>query len=209
MSWRYRERRAEGAGVIVPEDWNEGFSALAGEHNGYHDRDNFPSATLDEEHIVANAMTRGHAVKRGLSPSITAALDTTSWQRALTGGDMPKTTIEVSNDCTVIAEFGVHWEWESTGTNAVQADAVQFRIVIDGVVVSQSGWMSAQFAHDATYLVGALPVGAGYRTIATEMRLANVTWDIDADTVILNALTGTYTDFHVRSAELDIERKIR
>jgi len=52
-----------------------------------------------------------------------------------------------------------------------------FRIVVDGVVVSESGWFSDHRKKESLYLVGAIPLQAGSHTVQVEVRKSFVSND--------------------------------
>ena len=53
-------------------------------------------------------------------------------------------------------------------------DSVAFRVLVDGVTVAETGWMSIGLYRNGAYLTGVAPVSAGQHTIRTQVRSARV-----------------------------------
>ena len=53
-------------------------------------------------------------------------------------------------------------------------DSVAFRVLVDGVTVAETGWMSIGLYRNGVYLTGVAPVSAGQHTIRTQVRSARV-----------------------------------
>lgn len=53
-------------------------------------------------------------------------------------------------------------------------DSVAFRVLVDGIVVAETGWLSIGLYRNGVYLTGVAPISAGKHTIKTEVRAARV-----------------------------------
>lgn len=175
MGQRYRMGYQENGDIIDPSFWVQDNNELAGEVNGGIDRDNLPSATIAQDEIVAGAFTTVtlYGSSTGYAPDITTA----TWQGGTgnnASGIFYITMEECEVDCVIDVHVAINWTWSGAGVasyNAAQpweADAIEFRLLIDGVEVCVAGPFEDVHDRYATFLTGQLVVTAGFRTIAVE-----------------------------------------
>ena len=56
----------------------------------------------------------------------------------------------------------------------VDRESIAFRILVDGITVAETGWMSIGMYKNGAYLTGVAPVSAGIHTITTQVRVARI-----------------------------------
>lgn len=54
------------------------------------------------------------------------------------------------------------------------SDAIAFRMLVDGITVAETGWMSIGLFRNGTSLTGVAPVSAGEHTVQTQVRAARI-----------------------------------
>jgi len=73
---------------------------------------------------------------------------------------------------------GVRVEARYINTGLIQGpvdrESIAFRILVDGITVSETGWMSIGMYKNGAYLTGVAPVSAGIHTITTQVRVARI-----------------------------------
>jgi len=58
--------------------------------------------------------------------------------------------------------------------NPVDRESIAFRVLVDGITVAETGWMSIGMYRNGAYLTGVAPVSAGIHTITTQVRVARI-----------------------------------
>ncbi len=56
----------------------------------------------------------------------------------------------------------------------IDRESIAFRILVDGITVAETGWMSIGMYKNGAYLTGVAPVSAGVHTITTQVRVARI-----------------------------------
>jgi len=178
MGQRYRHNYQETGDIIDPLFWVLDNNEMAGEVNGGMDRDNLAQADIAQAEIVNDAFTALEAL--GSATGYTPETTITSWQGG-TGNDAAGifniTTVECPVDCLLDVRVTLTWQWAGpnwswSATYPVEADTIEFRLMIDGIEVGRAG--PFEDAHDryATYLMGQRVVTAGFRVISVECLVA-------------------------------------
>lgn len=175
MGQRYRVGYQEGGDIIDPSFFVQDNNEYAGEVNGGMDRDNFPASTIAQIEIVDEAFTS--ITVYGSSTSYAPDISTASWQGGSgnnADGIFYITTEECQVDCVIDVHVSLVWTWSGAGVasyNAAEpweADAIEFRLLIDGIEVCRAGPFEDVHDYYSTFLMGELVVTAGFRTIAVE-----------------------------------------
>ena len=226
MAFRYRKRHIDSNDVMDPRDWNLNHSNYAGEFNGYLDRDNFPADFVTQAMIQENCCNEVFSSTEGTMTGI--QLNSVAWQAGGTDHPVGSLTEEIKSDALLICEWSGQWEWSylvkgsgwgNVPNSSLRRDPTQavcrFRLMVDGVVVAESGYSSARRKYDGCYLVGATPVSAGNHVVTVEAQFLY----IEQNETILEANDlmrhGTYTvgddDFSIslEEAELIVRARYR
>lgn len=193
MGQRYRFTFNEAGDVLDPSSWVEDNNELAGELNGYLDRDNFGSADIVQAEIVANAFTMVESF--GSTTTFAADRTNTGWQGggATGASGIFREDITATVDCGLCCEMNVSWAWAKTtaqysvtgggptGTpwtvSTFTVDTIQFRILVDGLEVARSGLFEDMHHNYGTYLVGATVVTSGVHIVSVECSLNRRRWE--------------------------------
>lgn len=172
MAWAYRVERMYDDDVVEPTAWVRNMNRLAGEFNGYLDRDNIPASAINEARLVNNAC-------HGLFGDTVA----TPWdsQAGLVGWHGDDTNgVELlaverlwAFDSLLETEASVAYRWSlPTGTSLAETQKLRAegRVVVDGTVVGETGGISAFHRRGGFYVCGATPIAAGWHKVRFEVR---------------------------------------
>lgn len=180
MAFRYRQKYFDANDALNIEDWNLNIKELAEEYNGYLDRDNFPNGSFTQAYLVPSCCNKIYSDDSGTTwnPSKT----TSSWQHDDGSGNvLPQESIDVLVDGLLICEFGCGFNWTSAASSAADNECIRFKVTVDGVTVSESGWLSSYHMYGSVHLAGALPVVAGSHLIEVWIQWAVV---VTAETTV-------------------------
>lgn len=143
---------------------------LAREINGYVDRDN-----VGENVITAAKVATGTFNTTGMTEFDFGTTDTIDpgetgvWKEL----DSLTTTVTTEDGRLHVDAF---FKYGRTTLVANQQDTLETRLLIDGNVVDESGWISAFITEGSVYLVGSAPVSAGSHTISVQWRTRAHAW---------------------------------
>ena len=182
MAWRYIQRDFQSGDVLDPEDWNENVREYIEEINGFIDRDNIPTASIEVGLEVQSEVFNEISFSNLGTPQILNK-DTQSFQRinlstnlAASSDELliveaslqfdtadPTQTYNGSNydDGYVLASLGTFRDW-------IRYD---FRMTIDGFEVAYAGPFTAFHKRQPVYMIGCLPVEAGALVVECFVRL--------------------------------------
>lgn len=182
MALRYRELYMEAGDILDPQPWLMSQNALAGEFNGYLDRDNIGPGVISEAMIAAAVFNKFYTDQRTttFSPDPDSAL----WQHTdLSSVVLHTSEITAAVDCQVMVEWSGTWTWTGTwsaldgvGGQTTAEDAIRFRITVDGVELATSGFYGDAQEKSALYLIGVTPVVAGPHTVRVECQVMHANW---------------------------------
>ncbi len=187
MALRYRQLYIEEADAIDPLHWVGNMQEYAEEFNGMLDQDNLREGCIGDVEMEANscnelwgdyhadptfAVTANPEANGSWFPDMT----TPAWQRADTGGiDLASKQFTTDYECQITVKFGASWYWSPDALELIETGIedtlVQFRLMVDGVVVGESGEVTAALAHGCTWVIGTTPAVSGSHDVWVEMRL--------------------------------------
>lgn len=168
MAFRYDEQYVEAGVVTDPRDLMVNVNAYASEMAGHMDRDSIPSsATIAATKWAVQAIMSTGSNPVGGDGTIVqtlAAGQTATWTTIT-----PMNTTVTTDDGALAVRMDINWSW--TGATAqIFNDRLEVRLLIDGRVVSVSGWSSIARLSDSLSLSGYVPVTAGSVTVSVQMR---------------------------------------
>lgn len=193
MSWKYRQIYVEDQDALDPYHFQKNMSEYAEEMNGYLDQDNMRTG------IVGSAQLKAHACNefftdyhRDSAVPFTAAtgswvpdINTTAWQRLAPSDASDLAAVQFATDfeSQLRVCFGASWYWSNNATTLI-ADfidemIIEFRVLVDGVTVSDSGEYSATLKFGSCWLVGTTPCVSGPHDVWTEMRMYQKSGGVD------------------------------
>lgn len=183
MSLRYRAETAQNGNVADPTWWMRNIQEFQNEWQ-FLDRDNLTESCITEAMVRANTFTE--AFTDAKTDTITLDRTSLSWQTSdVSTGDALH---NVSASCTVDGLMTVEWsgtyKWTGTFTwTAPTWDAFMVRLTVDGIEIASSGWLGDGSQWGSIFLVGAIPVTAGTRSIRLEAMMANINYQQSTPTI--------------------------
>lgn len=200
MSARYRKQTVQNGNVNSPSWLLENLGEFQA---GWTDLDNENIA----DGVITEAMLKSAAVIKVQADPQTVAviLDNSSvfWQKNTASNPIHSVDMVLAYDAllTVTWSGAFSWYnstagnmgWNSTtiaGQDVFVWDAVAFRIVVDGSVVADTGWIGDALFDNGTWIRGSIPVTAGTRNIRVEYRMAQLQYGVTGDPIYGNT-TGT------------------
>ena len=236
MAFRYQKRAFESGDVIDPDDWNLNHTNFAEEFNGNLDRDNFPANFIKKDMLAANACNQFWSTSSSTDSSALVS-STTDWQyEDVDNTNISRRTIEVEADALLMVEWSGGWKWsyDATDSDWLQVPGTEssptsvtlkrdptstlcrFRLSVDGMIVSETGFSSARRARDSAYLVGAVPVVAGSHIVQLEAQLVYLEQSlkiVEQDHLNMNQNTSYFVGadftFTMKQRELLIRARYR
>ena len=159
------------AGVTVdPRDLMVNVKGVAGEMGGHLDRDNVPSGApiVPAKWAVQAIMSTGSNPVGG-DGSGTALQTLLNGQTGTWTTITPLTTTVPTDDGAIKVAMDVNWTWPGAVYQTYN-DRLEVRLLIDGRVMSSSGWSTLARLTDSASLTGYAPTTAGTVTISVQMR---------------------------------------
>lgn len=185
MSLRYRTRYLETGDMIDSRDWNLNHAEYIQEWNGYLDRDNIVENAVVESIIVRNAFNEiaADGFTQAGSP-FDVDITTMGWQADdVASRRIGRLTVIPEVDVLLICEYSGWHTWSTTtvaydshvtaGDTGVD-DGIRYRITVDGVTITESGWIADHHSSGSVYIVGAIPVVPGSRVVQVECQIGGV-----------------------------------
>ena len=166
MAWKHRQRRASDSDMIDPEDWNENNREFVNEFNGFLDRDNIQASAIGREHL--KPATFGFITSRKSKGAYVLTGGSTAYEGSLTSK-----RLDLNYNGMLICEFSGYFHFRNpiratTTFPDVGFQAVNLRILVDGVEVAKAHSISEFSQSHSFYLCGAIPVDSGMHMITTE-----------------------------------------
>lgn len=184
MAFRYRKRHIDSNDVMDPRDWNLNHANYADEFNGYLDRDNVPAEIITRDMMEVDCCNAFSSDAESSDYGEPISCSSVSWQAGNPESPFSKLSLEIKSDALLVCEWSGSWKWiyfAGSGSwnnipgSALKRDPTQaicrFRLTVDGITVSESGYSSARRKRDSCYLAGATPVSAGNHFIQVEVQL--------------------------------------
>lgn len=170
MAYRYRQIYPQNGEVLNPQDWNLNHAELASEFNGYLDRDNLPDDSIGTSRVESGTFVKIHSIAYEMASLLAISDESVQWVRGNSLGDIATLDIECQVDAVLEVEFS------ATFAFLLNEDIVgiRFRATVDGTLAAMSGWFSAGNLSDSVYIVGAIPVTVGTRSVLVECQTAAV-----------------------------------
>jgi len=208
MAFRYRVEYSESGDVIDPIAWNRNMSEMAEEWNGGLDRDNFPMNFVSQSMLLKDQCTIIKSDSYTESEEYLVDMDTSSWNHTSALVVLGGIDLIVPTDCIATAEFGCGWHWPGyIASVPYNQDVVRFRIVVDGLPVSESGLISRGRYKDAVQLVGCAIITAGRHRVWAEVQTGRcVRQDASMSLYTANMAADVIV---VRARELVVELGLR
>ncbi len=196
MAWRYRQYYVETGDILDPQHWVGNMQEYAEEFNGYLDQDNFRNDCIDSGQLQANVCNQYWTYER-CDPDfefddttdnedvwVPNAL-TAEWQREDDAGqDLASVQFTTDHECQLSVRFGASWHWNGDALTQIGTGPsvpgsgfyydnvnIQFRVFVDGSIVSDSGEYPAIFRYGSTWLPGTIPLPAGSHDVWAEARV--------------------------------------
>lgn len=189
MSQRYRRERARNGMIADPVPLNVNNNEYAGEFNGYVERENIPSEAIVEAMIVAGTFVR--VLDDPKTDTITLDSASQEWQRndVTTGDAINQVTDTLAVDALVHVEWSGSIEW----AGATTGDCYRVQLVINGIAVASTGFLSSAKLWQGPALSGDLPQQAGPLDVYVEAMIANVSQTIESPGIftIVGPVTNT------------------
>ncbi len=172
MAFRYRKNSAATDDAIDAQNWNENQRVLSGEFNGFLDRDNLPESAISTEYIEKKACNTFYAKAQ---PEYLVDGEGSHWRSVISQ------EFEAQSDGVVIFSWGCSYEWLITTSmfsllSASSEGLAHFRVLVNGVVASNSmnhTWLKKR---ETVYMTGAIPITGG--SVSVEGQIKKIAKDI-------------------------------
>ena len=184
MAFRYRQITPQTGDFINPDDWNVNVREFTNEFNGHLDRDNLPELGISSASIKPKAF---HEV---FSDSQTTDFTVEEDQTRFI--DLQVIEFEIKQQGLLVCEWSGTWEFilPELDLHAVAGvQKVDYKISVNGFDICTLFHNNNLQTKSNGYMVGALPIEAGFVRIAVEVRTVGTISDgidIDGGFTLLN-----------------------
>lgn len=164
MSWNFPDQYVATGDTVDPRDLAVNVNRYAGEINGHMDRDNVPAGIL-----VRTKWPTGTFIVPGSNPSGGSTLQQLGPNETGTWITLTGSQNNVQTDDGAIKVTGqANYFW--AGLAAACNNKLEFRLLVNGLVVASSGWYLQARFRATCRLVGIAPTTTGTTTIEMQWR---------------------------------------
>jgi hypothetical protein len=171
MAHNYKKFDFENGDIPVPEMWNVNMNNYSSELNGMLDRDNLPrnAIGLDQTNYSSSNSTHTFVSFTQYLTAFAVQTDFKGWQTVpmsispMNGVGDEMLAIEAS------IQVDVDWGASPPGADTIQ-NMVRFQMLVDGIVVCESGPMSLVYQKFCVPLDGVVAITAGSKAPELQVR---------------------------------------
>lgn len=146
---------------------------LAREVNGFVDRDNVGELQITTAKVAAGTYNTVGSTEYENTTETLDAGETGAWKEI----SSLSTTVTTDDGRLHVEVWG---NYEGLGAGTKYQGVVEFRLLINGEVIDETGWMSIIWEADTFFLQGSRPVDAGTAAVTVQWRGYGKPWtDLD------------------------------
>lgn len=182
MPGSYRQEHASDADVLDPRWWNLNQAEFAGKFNGGMDRDDLPEEVVSEGMFSLETLLDCDSSTLGGADTWTPTMTTTDWQDFDPTNNLAGAISVVAPvDCHLEIDWSGTWEWNGAYSRAVfgttyAVDTVAVRVIVNGIVVCESGPSEDGADRDCLHILGDIAIGPGSYTVQVQVRVGRLTY---------------------------------
>ena len=169
MAHNYKKFDFENGDIPVPEMWNENMNNYSSELNGMLDRDNLPrnAVGVSQTKYAASDGTSTFVSYTSYTIAFAVQTDFKGWQTV----PIPTPAMQGMGDemLAIEASIQVNATWVSAPADTVN-NLIRFQILVDGIVVCESGPLSLIYQSFCVPLDGVVAITSGAKTIELQVR---------------------------------------
>lgn len=169
MAWVHAPQYLWAGTTTDPRELMGNVFELAREPNGFTDRDNLGESVVGVAEVVTGTFNTLGSTEYDYDVSPSSDFDLVDGE---TGAWREVTAITTNVTCVdgrLLAELWGCYRTYGVGFPAYQT-VYEFRLLIDGVPVAESGWISFHRNKTSFHLIGSAPVDVGTHTISLQWR---------------------------------------
>lgn len=174
MAFRYRQITPQTGDIINPDDWNVNVREFTNEFNGHLDRDNLPEKGITTTSIKSEAF---HIVRDDV-----ATADYTISETQTRFKEFQILEFETQHQGIITCEWNGSWRYDAIRTSLSDGEEQQLdiRLLVNGTEISRIRKDNNMKRNMSGYMVGALPVEAGYVRVTVEAKTSGHTEIVSA-----------------------------
>jgi len=164
MAFRYRQITPQTGDIINPDDWNVNVREFTNEFNGHLDRDNLPEKGITTASIKSEAF---HIIRDDVATSDYTLLKTQTRFK-----EFQILEFETQHQGIITCEWSGGWRYDTIRTtlSGGEEQELDIRLLVNGTEVSRIRKDNNMKRNMSGYMVGALPVEAGYVRVTVEAK---------------------------------------
>lgn len=169
MAWVHAPQYLWSGTTTDPRELMGNIFELAREINGYVDRDNLGENVVTSAKVATGAFNTLGSTEFSSSTDSISIGETGAWEEITS-----LSTTVTTEDGRILAEsFFAYYQSTSAG---LEQNTIECRMLIDGNVVDETGWISAYRRAGTVYMAGSSSVAAGSHAITVQWRTRPHAW---------------------------------